>query len=119
MANSYQKTTPTNNANSSNQVDFGQVQLQSDEQRAQEAWKRYFQYAEKIKFDRQLRMKMKIISAITTIVLAAAQDGIFDDHDNNNQSNQNINNAQNKQRNATNSTAQNQPNNANKEYEKV
>lgn len=37
MANSYQKTTPTNNANSSNQVDFGQVQLQSDEQRAQEA----------------------------------------------------------------------------------
>jgi hypothetical protein len=108
MANSYQKTTPTNNANSSNQVDFGQVQLQSDEQRAQEAWKQYFQYAEKRKFDRQLRMKMKIISAITTIVLAAAQDGVFDDNDNNNRQNLNINNAQNQPRNATSSTAQNQ-----------
>lgn len=119
MANSYKQTTPKNDANSPNQVDLGQVQLKSEEQRAQEAWNRYFAYAEKRKFDRQLRMKMKIISAITTIVLAAAQDGVFDDNDNNNRQNLNINNAQNQQRNATNSTAQNQPNNANKEYEKV
>ena len=120
MIKTYQQTNPAGtDSNSPNQVDLGQVQLQSDEQRAQEAWRRYFAYAEKRKFDREVRMKMKIISAITTIVLAAAQDGVFDDHDNNNQQNQNINNAQNQQRNATNSTAQNQPNNANKEYEKV
>lgn len=119
MANSYQQTTPTNDVNSSNQVDFGQVQLKSDEQRAQEAWKRYFQYAEKRKFDRQLRMKMKIISAITTIVLAAAQDGVFDDHDNNNQQNQNINNAQNQQRNAFISKNQNSTNNVSQGYEEV
>ena len=108
MANSYKQTTPTNDTNSPNQVDLGQVQLKSDEQRAQEAWNRYFAYAEKRKFDRQLRMKMKIISAITTIVLAAAQDGVFNDNDNNNRQNLNINNAQNQPRNATSSTAQNQ-----------
>jgi hypothetical protein len=119
MIKTYQQTNPAGtDSNSSNQVDFGQVQLQSDEQRAQEAWRRYFQYAEKRKFDRELRMKLKIISAITTIVLAAAQDGVFDDHDNN-QSKPNTNNAQTNQRDAANSTAQNQPNNASQEYEEV
>lgn len=119
MIKTYQQTNPAGtDSNSSNQVDFGQVQLQSDEQRAQEAWKRYFQYAEKRKFDRQLRMKMKIISAITTIVLAAAQDGIFDDHDNNRQ-NQNTNYATNQQRNASISKNQNSTNNVSQGYEEV
>ena len=42
MIKTYQQTNPAGtDSNSPNQVDLGQVQLQSDEQRAQEAWRRY------------------------------------------------------------------------------
>ena len=103
--------------NQAGQLDLGQLQYMTNDEREELAMKRYNAMVDEWKKEQQLRRKMRLVSAIVTSVLLASEQGVFDEPKDNRHNNNT--NAQNYTGNASGPKAANQQNNAGEEYEEV
>jgi hypothetical protein len=99
--------------NQSGQLDLGQLQYMTNDEREELAMKRYNAWVDEWKKEQQLRRKMRLVSAIVTSVLLASEQGVFDEPKDNRHNNNT--NAQNNTGNASEPEATNQQKSPGKE----